>query len=159
MADWKMYGERVNDYRRAYPVPHFGNRNDTIPIQSLAALAGGLVTAAAGRGEPVEGPVVLGFVGANLEAYDRCVRDGKQQLQLNFAEARALQATLDTLPERLRQQAVQACQAGVTRLASMRTTLDGFTQQAASAERALSDISFVTLSRRSRDVNAVACMP
>jgi hypothetical protein len=87
------------------------------------------------------------------------VRDGKRQLDLNYREAAALESTVKTLPERLRQQAVQACQGGIDRLAGMRSRLTAFEQEALGAEREIAQIVVSPLQKKSRELNAAACTP
>ena len=159
LDDWVRYGATADDYLRRHRVPHFGKYDDPLVIPSLAGRAGMRVFAALRSKAAPDKDDVLGVWGATAEAYDRCIRDGTRQLDLNYREAQALAATVQTLPERLREQAVQACQAGVDRLTSMRTRLAGFEQELATVEAEMAQLAPVPLSKRSRELNAVGCTP
>jgi hypothetical protein len=161
LEDWKTYSGTVDAYKARHSQPHFGTYNDYIGIQSLAEAALNLVALAAQEKKPLDPTQVLGYAGATVEAYGRCVADGKQQLALNYKQATDLAAAVESLPERLRQQAVQACQAGVGRLATMQTRLQGFEGELAALESELKDLAAATtaIKIRARELNPVSCLP
>jgi hypothetical protein len=160
LEDWKTYGGSVDAYKAKHEQPHFGTYADPIPIQSLAEAALDGVERAAREKKPLDATHVLGYAGASVEAYGRCITDGKQQLALNFKQATELAAAVESLPERLRQQAVQSCQAGVSRLATMRTRLQGFERELAALDAELEGLSAAAAVKiRARELNPVSCTP
>jgi hypothetical protein len=159
LDDWERYGPTAEVYQRTHRIPHFGMYDDRLAIQSLAARAFQRVLVATREKREADPADVLGVIGATIEAYDRCVRDGKRQLDLNYREAAALESTVKTLPERLRQQAVQACQGGIDRLAGMRSRLTAFEREALGVEREIALIVISPLQKKSRALNAAVCTP
>jgi hypothetical protein len=160
LDDWTRFGNRIATYKTENKgLPHFGSYDDAIPIQSLAGQSLRRLRAALDAKSAVDSRDVLGYLGATVEAYDRCVRDGKRQLELNYKEAAALQTAVEALPDRLQQQASQACLGGISRLGSMRTRLTGFEQDLASVDKELAQLSATATSIKSRDLNAVSCSP
>jgi hypothetical protein len=159
LEDWKTYSSSVAAYKAKYPIPHFGTYENRIPIQSLAQLALSLIEEADKEKKPIDPEDVFGFAGATVEAYNRCVTDGKEQLALNYTQASGLNAAVEALPERLRQQAVSTCQAGVNRLAGMRTRLQGFEKDLAAVEADSRGLSSGDVKIKSRELNSVSCTP
>jgi hypothetical protein len=158
--DWERFGNTIPSYKaQNKALPHFGTYENWIPIQSLAGESYQRIRAALEAKTPIDQKDVLGYYGATVEAYGRCVRDGKNQLDLNYREAAALQTAVQQLPERLQQQAVQACQAGIARVVSMRTRVTTFEQELATVERDLGQLNVSSAQIKSRDLNDVSCVP
>jgi hypothetical protein len=159
LEDWKAYSGTIDAYKGKHALPHFGTYADRIAIQSLAQLALALIENATKEKKPIEPQNVFGYAGATVEAYNRCVADGKEQLALNYKQATELGAAVESLPERLRQQAVQACQTGVGRLVTMRARLQGFEKELAAMEAEAGRLSSGPAKVRSRELNAAVCTP
>lgn len=162
VEDWKTFSPRIDAYRAANrSLPHFGTYGNLIAIQSLAEEAQARILQAVRAKQAISLTDFFGYAGASVEAYNRCVTDGKEQLALNYTQSQQLAATVESLPERLRQQAVQTCQAGVNRLASMQTRLQGFQQELAKVESEVAASAKMTAPPRirSRELNAAVCAP
>jgi hypothetical protein len=159
LDDWKALSPGISAFKSKFPVAHFGTYQESLSIQSLTVLDGKSINEAVSKKEKPDAQSVLGYVGGSVEAYDRCVRDGKRQLDLNYQQAQALKTTVETLPERLRAQAVQECRDGVTKLDSMRSRLTTYRQDLDTLERQLNQFKFIPLNAKPRDLNSVMCTP
>lgn len=157
--DWKSLSPEIAAFKERYRIPHFGSYSDVLFLQSLTIDAGHAAREAIKASREPRPQDILGYVGGSVEAYDRCIRDGKQQVDLNYRQAQALKADLSTLPERLRLQAAQECREAVTKLDNMRSRLAGFEQGLAAAERELNLLTVTPLAVKSRDLNSIACVP
>ncbi len=159
VADWERFGGQVASYKKSFPVPHFGSPAEVIFLQSLAVETRARIGEASRTGSNMDVRDLLGLMGATVEAYDRCVQDGKRQLALNYEASRTLAEMSQTLPERLRIQAVQACRVGVEKLGRMRERFAGFEQELASVDAELAGFREETLPAKERGLNAIACAP
>jgi hypothetical protein len=160
LQDWNKYAPTIAAYKGKHAtLPHFGTYNDRIPIQSLAQLSLALIEQAEKSKTAPDPQNVFGYAGATAEAYNRCVTDGKEQLALNYTQSIELSAAVEALPDRLRQQAVQACQAGVARLTTMRGRLAGFEKELTTVDSEIRGLSSTSVKIRPRELNAVSCAP
>jgi hypothetical protein len=154
--DWTRLSPQIQDFKRRFPLPHFGDYSESLALQSLTVYSLVRVLDAQKEKKAPDSDDVLGYVGGSVEAYDRCVRDGKRQLALNFTEAQGLDTAVKSLPERLRAQAIQECQDGVNRLDAMRARLAGYQESLATAQRDLNQFTFSPLNGRNVEMNPVA---
>ena len=155
--DWQRLQGQRQVYVDRNPIPHFGSHQDRLAVQSLAF--DGLVKAVSAPGDRAEATRILGYLGSSVEAYGRCVEDGRRQLDLNYREAHSLEFRLASVPERLRDEEVKSCQAGVGRLEAMRAKL---TELEGSVSQATQDRAAITVVRpagRRRDLNDILCDP
>lgn len=159
IEDWKRYDPLRQAYVEQHRVPHFGSYADRLYLQSLGGVALQSAATALASDRLPEARDILGYLGAKVEAYDRCVTDGKRQLDLNYQESVALAKTLASMPERLREQEVRSCRAAVTKLSAMRAKVTEFRSE---LERIASDIANTKTAsppERRRELNDVRCTP
>ena len=159
LDDWNNLSPEIPAFLKRFPIPHFGTYDEDLELQSLSAAAGQRVLQAEKNKSKPDPRDVLGYVGGSVEAYDRCVRDGKRQLDLNYQQAQALKTVNESLPERLRLQAVQECREGVTKLETMRARLTGYQKDLADLERQMGEFNAASLAGKSRDLNSITCVP
>jgi hypothetical protein len=144
-----------------YTEPHFGLFTDSLKLQSISRAGGNTILAELQQGKPVTEEFVRGWVGTHLEAYTRCVADGRAQLATTRTTTLELEQRRPALQEAARQALVKSCQTGAERLETLRAQLGPLEQALAAAERALADIpaSVRPLSTPAREVNREACVP
>jgi hypothetical protein len=157
IEDWTRYRGRIERYVTNHPVPHFGTYRDRVAIQSLAYDAYVKIRTAKPSDPPLDPALLLGYLGSKVQAYERCVTDGKRQLDLNYREAVSLKATLEAMPERLRSQEVRSCQSSVARLSTMRAKTAALEEDLARVDRELATLASTPRAPRRRDLNEVRC--
>ena len=135
----------LRDYRKYAPgiqyQPYFGAPDDKLPLQSLTVQVRQRLEEARKSGSKLSSKDMLGYVGGILEAYHRCVSDGKRQLELNYEKAQTLKKGIDKLPdliEKVREETIQECKMEVTKLNSMQNRLAELEAQLRSAREVLS---------------------
>ena len=121
--------------------------------------AGERIATALTSGQAPNATDVRGFIGGSLEAYDRCVADGKSQLAVNYQTSLELQKTAASLRQRVRAETVQECRAGLTKLDALQAELARYQQELADSERAAAPAVSAALPTRTVDLNDSACMP
>ena len=134
--DWKMYAGGVSAYLKEYPEPHFGEADKTLSLQTETVSAGRRIAAAIRGGTDPVPTDVRGFVGASLESWNRCVVEGKAQLETTYKRMVELRAKTPVLQEAVRLESAQACEGGVSKLAQLKTTLADFEKQLQQARAA-----------------------
>lgn len=159
VSDWQRLSPKIDAFKASAPVPYFGTYKDTLPLQSLTVDAAVRVLGARKAKTAPESIDVFGLIGGAIEAYDRCVSDGKQQLDLNYRQGQSLKATVQTLPSRIRAQDVRECQTAVTRLDAMTSRLTQYQQQLAALEQDIAKVSISQPGSARVNLNAVACTP
>ena len=158
--DWARYSHTRASYIKQYPVPHFGTHRDRLPIQSRAHDAYLQIRRYKPSDPPLAMELVLGYLGAKVEAYERCVKDGVRQLDLNYREAVALKATLATMPERLREQEIKSCLGGMDRLAAMRARIAALNDDLSRIDGEIAAMpSSAPPPAKRRELNDVLCTP
>lgn len=160
--DWVRFEPTLARYRRDHPVPHFESAYAELYLQTLTVEAGRRVQGAIGSTGRLPSERVkdaLGVIGGSLEAYDRCVADGKQQLLLNYTQSVDLKERLPELEARLKEQGQQECRASVGKLAAMQQRVTELKEVAAGVERQLQAMTVPPLDSRTRELNAVTCTP
>ncbi|MEO8075741.1 MAG: hypothetical protein ABI818_05380 [Acidobacteriota bacterium] len=157
IADWNRLGAGVERYVKEHPTPHFGAYRDRVAIQSLAYDAYDKLRQAKPSDPAPDPKWILGYLGSKVQAYERCVTDGRRQLELNYREAASLKATLEALPDRLRGQEVKSCQSGLARLAAMRAKTAALQEDLARVDREISALVSTPRPARRRNLNEVLC--
>jgi hypothetical protein len=164
LADWQRWSGAAATYR----APAFGEFRDTLDLQSSASDAAlrlfgarlgtevGLVVTRPLTPQPVDRP---GYIGGSLEAYDRCVTDGKSQLQTKFRNWQELQATAATRASLEKAQLAAACRTGLATLGRLQGELQAMQRQ--QQELAVSAVlpTAASLPRTAAVLNGVACVP
>lgn len=159
-ADWNRLKPRIADYRRQFPVPHFESFSLTLKLQTLTVEAAQRISVGfLDKIENVDSKDILGFIGGSLEAYGRCVEDGKRQLSLNYRQSRELKDTLVKLKGRITDQARQECRVGIDKLVSMQTRLTQLKAELIDVEQRLAEFSVSPLNSRTQELNGAACSP
>jgi hypothetical protein len=156
--DWAQWAPRVAEYKKQFPVPHFESFSSTLLLQTGTSAAGARVAAALKAGQAPSAADVRGFIGGSLEAYDRCVADGKNQLTVNYQTSLELQKTAATLRQRVQSETVQECRAGFTKLDSLQSELARYQQELDENQR-VAPATRAPLPTRSVDLNDAACTP
>lgn len=163
--DYARLAPNVARYRgdvlqAGYTEPHFGTFVDSLRLQSISRAGGNTILSELRQRKPVTAEFVLGWVGTHLEAYTRCVDDGRAQVTTTRTTTLELEQRRPILREAARQALVKSCQAGTERLEAVRGQLGPLELQLAAAERALADIRPpVALPDRTREVNQDVCVP
>ncbi len=150
-----------DDVRKAgYTEPHFGLFTDSLQLQSISRAGGNTILAELRERKPVTPEFVLGWVGTHLEAYTRCVDDGRAQLATTRTTTLELEQRRPAQREAARQALVKSCLAGTQRLEALRGQIGPLELQVAAAERALAEFAPPPpLPSRAREVNQEACIP
>jgi hypothetical protein len=159
--DWARYSPtRASYIAKNRVMPHFGTYRDRVPIQSQAHDAYLKIPKARPSDPPIDTKLVLGYLGAKVEAYERCVTDGVRQLDLNYREAMALEATLATMPERLREQEIKSCLGGMEKLAAMRARIAALNDDLSRIDGEITAMpSSAPPPAKRRELNDVLCTP
>jgi hypothetical protein len=131
--DWKTYVGTLSAYLKEFPEPHFGEADKTLDLQTETVNVGRRIAAALREGKDPIAVDLRGFVGASLESWNRCVVEGKAQLETTYQRMVQLRAKTPVLQEAVRRETVQACQSGVTKLAQLKETLADFERQSQQA--------------------------
>jgi hypothetical protein len=157
--DWNRLESRISDYQRRYPTPHFESFSTVLNLQSLTYDAAIRMVGDIRNGRKPDPQDAMGFAGGSLEAYGRCVNDGKRQLTLNYEQSKSLQANSGNLQARLTQQARQECRQGIEKVDSMQRRLAELnTELAATAQRA-TQTQAPAASRKTFELNDASCTP
>jgi hypothetical protein len=159
LEDWRRFEPRLQEYRRRFPTPHFEGSSPVLSLQSLTRLAGQRASEAIRAGKDPASHDLLGFAGANLEAYTRCVADGLEQLALNYNQSLQWKETLAGLQPRLDEAARQECRDSVRRLSTMRQRLEQLQAELARIEQQARELAVPPWSSHGQDLNAAACSP
>lgn len=158
-ADWNQYASARAAYRNQFPMPHFGAFDDMLYLQEVSQLIGERLSKALASGAELDPIGIRGFVGASLEAYTRCVDDGKNQLDRNYRSAVELKQSLPQKREAIRQQLTQSCMAGIAKLDELRAALKSNQEQLAAKQRELAALTFAPVPEKSQVLNTVTCRP
>lgn len=115
-ADWQKWEPAMPAYSR----PHFGEPTDTLDLQSTAREAAQRMFRPALSKEvnltPENDPApprptdAAGYLGGSLEAYFRCVEDGRKQLATKYESWTALRAKAPELQAMAQADMTRACQ-------------------------------------------------
>jgi len=163
--DYARLAPQANRYRddvlrAGYTEPHFGLFTDSLKLQSISRAGGNTILDEVRQGKPVTAEFVRGWVGTHLEAYTRCVADGRAQLATTRTTTLELEQRRPALQEAARQALVKSCQQGADRLEASRARIGPLEQQLAAAERAATDAPRARpLPAQAREVNMEACIP
>ncbi len=155
--DWTRLESKMSEYQARNPTPHFESFAGILKLQSLTNLAARRLRTALQKGERFDSKDVLGVVGGSIEAYGRCVADGKRQLVLNYEQSKSLQANSDSLQARLTQQARQECRQGIEKLDSMQRRLAELNAEVAAIEQRMSQAQAGPPGRRTYELNETSC--
>ena len=157
--DWETWAVLVPEYQRRFPRPHFESFSPTLDLQTEAGAAGRRVTASWKAGKPAEMRDIRAVVGGSVEAYDRCVVDGRHQLALNYENARSVTQTTSTLRERVRLEAVRECRAALSRADALGTRIAGYEAERDANLREIRDGTAGALPAKSHTLNGATCTP
>lgn len=115
-ADWQRWEPAMSAYSR----PHFGESFDTLDLQSTAQDAAKRLLHPQLAKEvqlppekdlaPPRPTDAAGYLGGSLEAYFRCVQDGKKQLATKYESWTALRAKTPELQAMAQADMMRACQ-------------------------------------------------
>jgi hypothetical protein len=164
-GDWKRWAASVRHYRDgivrdSFQLPHFGDFRDYLGLQSITTQAGERIAAQLARNERADPTDLAGWVGGSLEAYTRCVSDGKAQLATSYRNARELETRSPAVREGIRQTMIRACQSGLAKLAELRTEHARLVAELQQAEAALSAAQRPpSLPDRQVELNTAVCEP
>ena len=158
-ADWQQFRPQLVDYVKQFPKPHFGELDDMLYLQSVPIATGERLSKALASGAELDPIGIRGFVGASLEAYTRCVDDGKNQLDRNYRSAVELKQSLPQKQESIRQQLTQSCMTGIAKLDELRAALKSNQEQLAAKQRELAALTFAPVPEKSQVLNTVTCRP
>ncbi|HVQ12458.1 MAG TPA: hypothetical protein VMS40_02665 [Vicinamibacterales bacterium] len=162
---WDRWSTTVETYkaetqRAGYALPHFGTFEATITMQSLSGAQGASLAKDLSDGKEPDATDIAGVVGGTLDAYFRCISDGKAQLETAFTNANELLTRTPLLQARAREQLVQACQEGISKLDGERAKHEALKSDLARDEQAFEALgAFAPIPRQSKVVNDVACAP
>lgn len=136
-ADWDKWSARAANYNR----PHFGEPDDVLYLQSGAAESGRrifypliLKQMGVSPQPPALPPAAqdfLGYLGASVEAYTRCVADGRKQLQAKFESWVTLRDKVPELQQLAHADILRACQRDLALLARLQSEAESLQQQLA----------------------------
>lgn len=166
LRDWQQLAPQVPAYRTALQAqrkrrPHFGEYGSKVSLQSLTVEVGGRIAKGAASGG-VNAADLLGFVGGSVEAYGRCMADGKAQMDTAYTTETQLQQQEPVLLKRAHEQLIQACRNGVANLAQEQAKLAAEEARVAQAQQTIQNATstpFGPVPRRGKDVNDVSCAP
>ena len=160
-ADWRKWSDSAPGYKN----PAFGQYDDHLDLQDLStATVNGLFRlnndfqlelATDRKTDPA---LLMGFVGASLEAYSRCVVDGQHQLAAKLLAWSEMQERAPQLAARAREELAGSCRKQFDDIAR-------FTAAKASLETELADEEKKTFSNggiagiSAQVVNTVRCNP
>jgi hypothetical protein len=152
--DWNRWEPQLAAYRSAFPQPHFGGRADTLDLQTTTFEAAGELRA----GRNPDSADIAGYVGGALEAYGRCVEDGRKQLRTKYDSWQALSSSAPMRAQLARQQLVAACQRDVTTLDRLKAANLALRKQLENDEAALTQATAsVALPSKAQALNTASC--
>jgi hypothetical protein len=157
--DWNRLESRIPDYQRRYPTPHFESFSTTLRLQTLTGQAARRVTDTLLEGEKPDPKDVLGIIGGSLEAYGRCVDDGKRQLSLNYEQSTNLQTSKGDLQIRLTQQVRQECRQAVEKVDRMQLRLAELNTELSAVTQRLAQSQVSATGQKTYELNNATCAP
>jgi hypothetical protein len=123
--DWLRFSQHPDDLNR----PILGDATDEIDLQALTRESGGKivpllfawfthkpVSSVKDKTDPAD---VIGFAGGELEAYSRCVVEGKNQLRSKLEQWETSQANAPRLREMARKELMQRCEQDLSSLSTL----------------------------------------
>jgi hypothetical protein len=118
--DYARLAPNVARYRgdvlqAGYTEPHFGTFVDSLRLQSISRAGGNTILSELRQRKPVTAEFVLGWVGTHLEAYTRCVDDGRAQVTTTRTTTLGWSSVVQSCAKR-RGSPREVCQAGTERL-------------------------------------------
>lgn len=158
-SDWIRWSPGVEEYRKQV-APHFGQFEDLLDLQTLTVQVGvSLAKSILDKTAPK--PVDLrGFIGASLEAYGRCLADGKNQLETSYRNAMELRASTPALLEKGRAELMRVCLAGIGKLEAEKAEGRKRQEELDRATKLLEQYSGTSvIASQPRTLNSVVCVP
>ncbi len=158
--DWQVWAPKVPDYKRRFPEPHFVSFSETLQLQTETIKAAIRIVKAIDNGKDPDPRDIRGFIGAAVEAYTRCVDDGKRQLETSYRNAMELKAKAPAIQENVRRELVQKCRDGVSTLVRLKAEVERLKQELQHDQQLLETAgSAAAVTGKTQMLNSVPCMP